>query len=204
MKERNLRAHTPPRGLLFAAEGQPQSAAVRWSKRLLAALVSVGLFLLPLFGWLAAEPTPYRDPAGHFSLTPPDGWSTDDSGHMGPGLVAKGPADASGVEPLIHLTHEPAGIVTLDVRWQTLLGQMRFDQERLKYLSIEEHPEATPPYAQALYAYQRGPQQFVALTRLVLADGRFFQITGAASEAVFPDLHPAFLAAFDSLRPGGK
>jgi hypothetical protein len=174
-------------------------------KRLLTALVCGGLFLLPLFGWLAAEPTPYTDPAGLFAITPPDGWATDDSGHMGPGLVAKGPADiASGVEPLIHLTHEPAGIVTLEVRWQTLLGQMRFDQERLKYISLEEHEEAKPPYAQALYAYQRGPQQYVALTRLVLANGRFYQITGAAPEAIFPDLHPVFLAVFDSLRPGGK
>ena len=105
-----------------------QSALGRWSKRLLAALVCGGLFLLPFFGWLAAEPTPYSDPAGHFTITPPDGWSTDDSGHMGPGLVAKGPADAAGAEPLIHLTHEAAGIVTLEVRWQTLLGQIALRQ----------------------------------------------------------------------------
>jgi hypothetical protein len=169
-------------------------------RKALAALACGGLFLLPFFGWLAAEPTPYHDPAGHFSLTPPDGWSTDDSGHMGPGLVAKGPADAAGAEPLIHLTHEAAGIVTLEVRWQTLLGQMRFDNERLKFLAIEEHPDATPPYAQSVYVYKRGGQDYQSITRLVLDKGRFYQMTAAALEKDFDVLHPALVAAFDSLR----
>ena len=53
-----------------------------------------------------------------------------------PGLVAKGPPDAAGAEPLLHLTHEPAGIVTLEVRWQTMLGQLRFDLDRVKYLIL--------------------------------------------------------------------
>ena len=186
----------------FAPEGPPRSATSRWTRRLLATLLCGGLFLLPLFGWLAAEPTPYRDPAGFFAFTPPDGWTTDDSGHMGPGLVAKGPADAAGAEPLIHLTHEAAGIVTLEVRWQTLLGQMRFDFERLRYLSLEEHEEAKPPYAQALYSYWRGEQELVSLSRLVLAGGRFYHLTAVAPAEVFTSLHPTFLAAFDTLRIG--
>ena len=171
-------------------------------KRFAAALLGGGLFLLPFFGWLAAEPTPWVDPGGVFTFTPPDGWSTDDSGHMGPGLVARGPGGAGDAAPLVHITHEPAGIVTLEVRWQTLLGQMRFDYEALRYLSIEEHEGAVPPYGQALYSYRRGAEEFVALTRLVLADGRFFQMTAVTPEAVFADLHPVFLAAFDSFRPG--
>lgn len=187
-------------GLLFAWEAAPRSAAARWTRRLLAAAVSGFLFLLPLFGWLAAEPTPYRDPGGLFTFTPPDGWPADDSGHMGPGLVAKGPADAAGVESLIHLTHEGAGKVPLDVRWQTLLGQMRFDFERLRYLSLEEHEEATPPYMQALYSYRRGEQEIVSLSRMVLAGGRFYHLTAVASADSFTGLHPTFLAAFDTLR----
>ena len=135
----------PQGGLLFAGEVGPKSALGRWAKRLCSALVFGGLFLLPFFGWLAAEPTPYVDPAGLFTLTPPDGWSTDDSGHMGPGLVAKGPAGAAGSEPLIHLTHEPAGIVTHEVRWQTLLGQLRFDNERLRFITIADRQEERPP-----------------------------------------------------------
>ncbi|HEY5999850.1 MAG TPA: hypothetical protein VI078_11215 [bacterium] len=188
----------------FASDAPETSAAGRWLKRLLAAAVCLGLFLLPLFGWIAAEPTPYRDPAGVFAFTPPDGWSVDDSGHMGPGLVAKGPASASGAEPLIHLTHEPAGRVPLDVRWQTLLGQMRFDFERLRYLSLEEHEEAKPPYMQGLYSYTSGDKEMVALTRVVLAEGRFFQLTGVATADDFEGLHQTFLAAFDTLRAGGK
>jgi hypothetical protein len=181
--------------------GGPGVASVnRWVKRLLATLLFGGLFLLPLFGWLAAEPTPYRDPAGFFSFTPPDGWSVDDSGHLGPGLVAKGLPDASGTEPLIHLTHEPAGIVTHEVRWQTLLGQMRFDNERMRFIAIEEHEEATPPYAQTIYLFQRGGRGYQAVTRLVLARGRFFQMTAAISEEEFDLLYPALVAAFDSLR----
>jgi hypothetical protein len=186
--------------MLFTWETPPRSAAARWTRRLLSAAVFGFLFLLPLFGWLAAEPTPYRDPAGLFAFTPPEGWSTDDSGHMGPGLVAKGPADASGTEPLIHLTHEAAGIVTIDVRWATLLGQMRFDFERLRYLSLEEHEEARPPYMQALYSYARGEQEFVSLSRLVLAGGRFYHLTAVAPAEAFTALHPTFLAAFDTLR----
>jgi hypothetical protein len=173
-------------------------------KKALAALACGGLFLLPLFGWLAAEPTPYRDPAGHFTLTPPEGWTTDDSGHMGPGLVAKGPADPAGVEPLIHLTHEAAGIVTLEVRWQTLLGQLRYDNERMRFIAIEEHPDATPPYAQTIYLYQRGGKGYQSLTRLVLAKGRFYQMTAAIPEDDFDLLYPALVAAFDSLRTGAK
>jgi len=211
MKEQYAKAPPPPSppfakggqgGLLFAWEDAPRSATGRWVRRLLAALVCLGLFLLPLFGWLAAEPTPYRDPGGLFAFTPPEGWATDDSGHMGPGLIAKGPADAAGVEPLIHLTHEAAGIVTLDVRWQTLLGQMRFDFERLRYLSLEEHEEAKPPYMQALYSYGRADQEFVALSRLVLSGGRFYHLTAVAPAEAFTPLHPVFLAAFDTLRIG--
>ena len=189
-------------GVLFSAAGQGSGPLGRWLRRLLAAALSVGLFLLPLFGWLAAEPTPYRDPGGLFSFTPPEGWATDDSGHMGPGLVAKGPAGAGGAEPLIHLTHEPAGIVTLDVRWATLLGQMRFDLERLRYLSLEEHEDAKPPYAQALYSYWRGEQEFVSLSRLVLANERFYHLTAVAPAEVFTSLHPVFLACFDTFRVG--
>jgi len=169
-------------------------------RRLFATAVFGFLFLLPLFGWLAAEPTPYRDPAGFFAFTPPEGWATDDSGHMGPGLVAKGPAGAAGAEPLIHLTHEPAGIVTLEVRWQTLVGQMRFDNERMRFLTFEEHPDASPPYAQSIYIYQRGGRGYQALTRLVLAKGRFYQITAAIPEEEFDLLHPSIVAAFDSLK----
>jgi hypothetical protein len=46
-------------------------------KRLVTFLLFSGLFLLPLLGWLAAEPTPYRDPQGAFTFTPPDGWVAD-------------------------------------------------------------------------------------------------------------------------------
>ena len=191
-------------GLLFAWEAEPASALERWSRRLLSALLFGSLFLLPFFGFLAAEPSPYKDPAGQFAITPPDGWLVDDSGHMGPGLVAKGPAGATGAEPLIHLTHEAAGIVTLEVRWQTLLGQMRFDNERQRFLAIEEHPDATPPYAQSIYIYQRGGQGYQAVTRLVLARGRFYQMTGVALESEFHELYPALIASFDSLRFGGK
>jgi len=188
--------------MLFAWEARPKSALGRWSKRLLSMLIFGGLFLLPFFAYLAAEPTPYRDPSGRFAITTPDGWSTDDSGRMGPGLIAKGPAGAAGSEPLIHLTHEAAGIVTLEVRWQTLLGQMRFDAERLKYLKIEEHPDAKPAYAQATYSYQRGSDKFRALTRLVLAQGRFFLLTATVPEGEFEPLQPALVAAFDSLQIG--
>jgi hypothetical protein len=188
--------------MLFAWESEPRTALGRWSKRLLAALAFGGLFLLPFFGWLAAEPTPYRDPAGTFTFTPPDGWSTDDSGHMGPGLVATGPVDAAGNEPLIHLTHEPAGIVTLEVRWQTLLGQLRYDNERVRFLAIAEHPEATPPYAQSVYLFQRGERRYQALIRLVLAEGRFYQMTAAVSEDEFDLLYPTLVTAYDSLRTG--
>ncbi len=188
--------------MLFSWEAGPESALGRWSRRLLSTLIFGGLFLLPLFGWLAAEPTPYRDPAGFFTFTPPEGWSTDDSGHMGPGLVAKGPADAAGTEPPIHMTHEAAGIVTLEVHWQTLLGQMRFDNERVRFLAIEEHPDATPPYAQAIYLHRRGDQDYQALTRLVLARGRFYQLTAAIPEHDFDLLHPVLVAAFESLKIG--
>jgi len=190
--------------LLFAWEGEPRSLVGRCARRLFATLVFSGLFLLPLFGWLSAEPTPYRDPAGFFSFTPPDGWSVDDSGHMGPGLVAKGPAGEGGVEPLIHLTHEPAGIVTLEVRWQTLLGQMRFDNERLKFLALKEEEEAKPPFGQAVYVYQRGDKSYQAVTRLVLAKSRFYQLTAVAPESEFFDLFPTMTAAFDSLRVEAK
>jgi hypothetical protein len=193
-----------PAGLLFDEPAHGASRVARWTKRLAAALAGTGLFLLPLFGWLAAEPTPYRAPDGLFSFTPPDGWSTDDSGHMGPGLVARGLPNTAGAEPLIHLTHEPAGRVSLEVRWQTLVGQMRFDNERMRFMTLEEHPEAVPPYAQTMYLYQRGGQGYQALTRLVLADGRFFEITAAVPEADFDAFYPALVAAFDSLRVGAK
>ena len=190
--------------MLFAGEAGPKSLFGRWSKRLFFTLIFGGLFLLPFFAYLAAEPTPYSDPEGHFTITPPEGWVTDNSGHMGPGLVAKGPADASGSESLIHLTHEAAGIVTLEVHWQTLLGQLRYDNERVRFLAIAEHPDAVPPYAQSIYLFQRGGRGYQALIRLVLAKGRFYQMTFVGTEEDFELLYPTVTAAFDSLRAGGK
>ena len=92
--------------------------------------------------------------------------------------------------------------MTLEVRWQTLLGQLRFDNERVRFLAIAEHPEATPPYAQSVYLFQRGGQNFQALLRLVLAEGRFFQMTAAIHEDDFDLLYPSLVAAYDSLRTG--
>ena len=105
---------------------------------------------------------------------------------------------------IINSVAEPAGRVTLEVRWQTLVGQMRFDNERMRFMTLEEHPEAAPPYAQTMYLFQRGGQGYQALTRLVLADGRFFQMTAAVPEADFDLLYPALVAAFDSLRVGAR
>jgi hypothetical protein len=81
---------------------------------------------------------------------------------------------------------------------------MRFDLERVRYLSLEEHEEAAPPYMQALYSFRRGEQEFVALSRLVLSGGRFYHVTAVAPAEVFTSLHPTFLASFDTLRIGGK
>ena len=190
-------------GLVFAWETTPSSALGRWSKRLFATLVFSGLFLLPFFGWLAAEPTPYVDPGGHFTFTPPDGWSTDNSEHMGPGLVAKGPADASGAEPLIHLTHEPAGIVTLEVRWQTLLGQIALRQRAGAFPRDRGAPGRGPALrAIRVPVTSVAVKSYQALIRLVLLKGRFYQMTFAGTEEDFELLYPTLTASFDSLRIG--
>jgi hypothetical protein len=67
-------------------------------------------------------------------------------------------------------------------------------------MAIKEQPDAVPVFGQAVYVYQRGNLSYQAMTRLVLANGRFYQITAAAPESEFYDLYPAMLAAFDSLR----
>jgi hypothetical protein len=160
------------------------------------------LFLLPFFGWLGAEPVPFKDPEGFFTVTPPDGWKTDDSGYMGKGVVMKGPAGAAGVEPVVHMIHQPSGIVTLDVQWHTRLGQIRYDRERVKFMGLEDHEDLNPPYSQAKFSYVEAERTYISFMRLYKHEDRFFLFTAAAPEEEFEGLATAFLSVFDSFRPG--
>jgi hypothetical protein len=172
-------------------------------KKIFFGTVLAALFLLPFFSWLAAEPVPYRHPDGLFSIVPPSGWKNDDSGHMGKGVVMKGPAGESGFEPVVHLVYEPAGIVTLDVMWHTRLGQIRYDLQRVKFLFLEDHEEESPPYYQARYSYRDRDRSYLADVRLVMHDKQFFFMTAAAPEEEFETYAPVFQAVFESFRPGG-
>jgi hypothetical protein len=160
------------------------------------------LFLLPFFGWISAEPVPYRDPEGFFAVVPPDGWKTDDSGYMGQGVIIKGPAGKAGTEPVVHLIHEPSGIVTLDVQWHTKLGQIRYDLDRVKFLGLEDHEDLDPPYSQAKYSYVEGEKTFLAMVRLYRHRERFYLLTASAPEGEFEGLSPLFRSVFDSFSPG--
>ena len=171
-------------------------------KALFAAFLG-GLFLVPFFSWIAAGPVPYHDGEGFFSIVPPEGWKTDDSGHMGPGVVIKGPAGPSGIEPVVHLLHQPSGIVTLDVQWLTRLGQIRFDLESVRFLSLEDHETADPPYYQARYSYMEKSLPYHALVRLVKHDDHFYFMTAAAPEGEFEEHLPLLQNVLESFRPGG-
>ena len=160
------------------------------------------LFLLPFFGFLSAEPVPYRDPGGIFSVNVPEGWSTDDSGHMGPGVVMKGPAGEAGVDPVMHLLHEKAGIVTLDVQWPAYLGRIRYEREKVKFVKLEDFDEAKPPFSEARYSFVDGGRTYGALSRMFLSGGRFFLITATAPEGEFDEFLPLFRSTFNSLLPG--
>jgi len=165
-------------------------------------LLLTALFLLPFFGWISAEPVPYTDPDGFFTVVPPDGWKTDDSSYMGQGVVMRGPAGEGGTEPVIQLIHEPSGIVTLDVQWHTRLGQIRYDLQRVKFLGLEDHEDLSPPYSQAKYSYVDGEKNFKALIRLYKHEDRFYLFTAASPEDEFEGLTTVFLSVFDSFRPG--
>ena len=160
------------------------------------------LFLLPFFGFISAEPVPYRDPGGIFSVNVPEGWSTDDSGHMGPGVVMKGPAGEAGVDPVMHLLHEKAGIVTLDVQWPAYLGRIRYEREKVKFVKLEDFDEAKPPFSQARYSFVEGGRSYGAFSRMFLSGGRFYLITATAPEEDFDTFLPLFRSTFDSFRPG--
>lgn len=170
----------------------------------LAGVVLTLLFLLPLFSWISAEPVRYEDAEGHFTILSPQGWKTDDSGHMGPGVIMKGPAGPSGVEPVIHLTHEPTGIVTLDVMWHTHLGRIRYDLERVQFKGLEDFEEHDPPYYQARYSFTAGESTQEAFARMVRIGERFYLLTATATEGEFEQLDKLFNEIFDSLRPGKK
>ena len=76
------------------------------------------------------------------------------------------------------------------------------DVPPMRFLAIEEHPDAAPPYAQSVYLFQRGARSYQAVIRLVLAKGRFYQMTFAGTEEDFELLYPSVVASFDSLRIG--
>jgi len=175
---------------------------MRWIWKVLFGLALTALFLLPFFSWIGAEPVPYRDPGGIFSIDTPEGWKADDSGYMGKGVVMKGPAGPAGIEPVIHLLHEGAGIVTLDVLWHTHLGRLRYDLERVKFQSLKDFEEESPPFSQARYTYGDGDVNYKAITRALMHNERFFLLTAASPAGEFEGLLPLFTATFDSMRPG--
>ncbi len=177
-------------------------------KRLAGKLISwfglAVLFLLPLFGWISAEPAHYQDAEGLFSVLLPDGWQADDSGYMGQGVVLKGPAGTSGAQPVVHLLHEEKGVVTLDERWYAHLGRLRYDLTRVNILSMENREESDPPHFQATYTWREGEEGRKALSRITLFGDRLFLVTASAPEEEFEALLPLFLAVQDSLRAGGR
>jgi hypothetical protein len=121
---------------------------------------------------------------------------------MGKGVIMKGPAGEAGVEPVVHMIHQPSGIVTLDVQWHTRLGQVRYDRERVKFQGLEDHEDQDPPFSQAKFSYVEGERSFVALMRLYKHGDRFFLFTAAAPEEEFGALSALFLSVFESFRPG--
>jgi hypothetical protein len=158
------------------------------------------VFVLPFFGHLAAEPVSFHDEKTGFSILVPDGWKTDDSGHMGEGVILKGSSGTAGLEPAVVLTHELTGIVTLDVMWHTRLGQIRYDLTWVQFRSLEDHEASDPPHYQATYSYRDGDISFLALIRMVHHGDRFFQMSAAAPEGEFEALRPLFISTFDSLK----
>ena len=162
------------------------------------------LFLLPLFGWISAEPARYQDAEGFFSLLLPEGWQADDSAYMGQGVMMKGPPGPAGVQPAIHLLHEEKGIVTLDERWYAHLGRLRYDLTRVNILSMENREENEPPHYQAIYTWVEGEERRKALGRMTLFGDRLFLVTAGAPEAQFEELLPLFLSVQDSLRTGQR
>jgi len=175
---------------------------MRWFWKTLFGLALTALFLLPFFNWIGAEPVPYRDPEGAFSIDTPEGWKADDSGYMGKGVVMKGPAGPAGIEPVIHLLHEGAGIVTLDVLWHTHLGRLRYELDRVKFQSLDDFEEAEPPFSQARYTYGGGGVSYEVITRALMHDKRFYLLTATSPVGEFEGLLPLFRATFDSMRPG--
>ena len=160
------------------------------------------LFLLPFFGWISAEPVPHRDPDGFFTIIPPDGWKTDDSGYMGQGVIMKGPAGKAGMEPVVLLIHEPSGIVTLEVQWHTKLGQIRYELDRVKFLGLEDHEDLDPPFSQAKYSYMEGEKTFLSMIRLYKHRDRFYFLTASSPEEEFEGFSALFLSVFNSFTPG--
>ena len=171
-------------------------------KKSLLSLCLCLLVLLPFFSWISAGPLPYLSPEGLFEILPPEGWTSDDSGHMGPGIIMKGPAGESGTQPVFHLVYQPAGIVTLDVQWLTRLGQIRYDFQRVRFLSMKNYEEAVPPYSEALYTYLEKDLSYKAKARLVKEGDTFFFMTAVAAEEEFGEVEPLFSAILESFRTG--
>ena len=144
------------------------------------------------------------NPEGLFEIMPAEGWTSDDSGYMGPGIIMKGAAGESGIQPVFHLLYQPAGIVTLDVQWLTRLGQIRYDYGRVKFLSMKNYEEAAPPYSEALYTYVENERSYKAIVRLVKDGETFFFMTAVAVEEEFGEVQPLFSSMFESFRPGKK
>jgi hypothetical protein len=170
--------------------------------RIFFGLALTALFLLPLRGGVGAEQKPFEDPEGFFTVILPDGWTVEDSGYMGKGVIMKGPAGKGGGQPAVSVIHEPSGILALDVQWHTRLGQIRYDLERVRFLGLEDHEDRNPPYSHAKYSYVSGAQNFVAMVRLYKHDSRFFLFSASAPEEEFESLAATFMAVFDSFRPG--
>jgi len=176
----------------------------RLALKALSGVVLGFLFLLPFFGWIAADPAPYHDPGGNFSVLMPEGWTADDSGHAGRGVVMKGPAGPGGSQPALQLTYEPAGIVSLDEMWYAHLGRLRYDLSRVNIVTMENREEDSPPHYQAVYTWQEGDVTRKALSRMTFFDDRFYLMTASSVEGDFDALRPLFENVLGSLKPGKK
>lgn len=165
--------------------------------------IVTALFLLPFFSWISAEVMRYEDPDGIYTIGIPEGWKAEESSFMGKGVIMEQAGGDGASGPIFQLLNEEAGVVTVDVYWHTHLGRLRYDLSSVRFHGLEDHEDEEPPWFQARYSFAEGEGRKKAVIRLVMAEKRFFLMTGTADEEAFEGLDPLFVKTFDTLTVKG-
>lgn len=145
------------------------------------------------------QPNVFMDPAEHFSLRVPEGWSADTSGQQGESVVLFGPTVDDDFRANVNVIVQEIAPWTPE-EYVTLSRLQLKKLSNLATLPVDEPAPRLPGGWVLEWTTWEAPIPVRGRQLIAFRAGRAFVVTGTATAASFARHEPLFRAVFDSFQ----